>query len=89
MGCAGPSQTAALIFGGITPVNPVAAISEIFDGSTFSTSPSIATQRYNLGGCGTVSAALAFGGQAPPYSSATEEFTPESTSLNIETLTQS
>jgi len=89
MGCAGPSQTAALIFGGITPVNPVAAISEIFDGSTFSTSPNLATQRYNLGGCGTVSAALAFGGQAPPYSNATEEFTPESTTVTASTLTTS
>ena len=88
-GCAGPSQTAALVFGGNTPINPTAATAEIYDGSSWTTAPSMATARYNLGGCGTVSAGLAFGGNTGSVSNSTEEYTPESTAVNVKTLTQS
>jgi len=88
-GCAGPSQTAALVFGGNTPINPTAATAEIYDGSSWATAPSLSTARYNLGGCGTVSAGLAFGGNTGSVSNSTEEYTPESTAVNVKTLTQS
>ena len=39
----------------------------------------MATARRQLAGGGTQTDALAFGGQEPPESNATEEFTPEST----------
>ena len=43
------------------------------------------------GGAGTLTGAIAFGGYHPgtPRLAATEEFTPESTVLNVKTLTQS
>jgi hypothetical protein len=66
-------QTAALAFGGQLP--PATGATEEYDGSTWTTSPgSLNTARSGLAGCGTQTAALAFGG-GPPYTAATEEWT--------------
>ena len=80
------TQTAGIAFGG-TP--PITGNTEFYDGTSWITSASMATARRQLAGGGTQTDALAFGGQAPPESNATEEFTPESTSLNIKTITTS
>jgi len=91
-GCAGPSQTSALIFGGVLPSTPNgAAFGQEYDGSSWRTAASLATARYNLGGCGTVSSGLAFGGNntSPGVQDATEEFNAGSTAANVKTLTQS
>ena len=45
-----------------------------YNGTSFATEPSIATGRYSGTGAGTAAAALAMGGRAPPFSTATEEF---------------
>ena len=47
------------------------------------------TARHALAGAGTASAALAAGGNAPPWSNATEEFTPQTTAANIQDFTTS
>ena len=65
------------------------ALTEGYDGTTWSTRPSIGTARHALAGAGIQTAALAAGGRTPSYTGATEEFTPETTSINVETLTQS
>ena len=69
--------------------NPSVAVTEGYDGTSWSTRPSMATARHALAGAGVETAALAAGGSAPPWSNATEEFTGETTSLNVKTLTQS
>ena len=61
-----------------------------YDGTSWSTRPSLGTARYDTGGAGTASAGLAFGGG--PNSSqknSTEEFTPEASAANIKTITTS
>ena len=63
--------------------------SETYDGTSWSTRPSLGTARHALAGAGTASAALAAGGNVPPWSNATEEFTPESTAANIKDFTTS
>ena len=60
-----------------------------YDGTAWSTRPSLATSRYGAGGCGTGSAGLCFGGRAPGFSTATEEFTAETSATNIKTVTTS
>jgi len=51
----------------------------------------MATARKTCGSAGTDTAALAFGGfvPPPPETAATEEFTGETTTINVKTLTQS
>jgi len=66
--------------------------SEIYDGTSWVTSASLANARGSgVGDAGTTSAGLVFGGDKPDgdESVATEEFTPETTALNIKTLTDS
>ena len=82
-----PDQTAVLAFGGLTPSRT--ATTEGYDGTSWSTRPSLGTAREALAGGGIASAALAAGGNTPPWTGATEEFTGETTSINVETLTQS
>ena len=79
---------AALAFGG----SPGAyTLTTGWDGTAWSTRPSLATARDNLEGSGIQTAALAFGGVDAPGTTltATEEFTGETTSANIKTLTTS
>ena len=82
-------QTSALIFGGNTPSNT--AVATLYDGTSFVTQPSMGTARFlQTQGLGATStAALAAAGQTTTRVATVEEFTGETTSLNIETLTQS
>ena len=88
LGAAGTSNTAALVFGG----NPVPSGStEGYDGTSWSTRPALGNARTRLanGPMGTQTLALAAGGgPSSPYGR-TEEFTGETTAVNIKTLTQS
>jgi hypothetical protein len=61
-----------LAFGGQPPVT---GATEEYNGTSWATSPgSMNTARQSLAGCGTQTAALAFGGSIPPDSAATEEY---------------
>ena len=60
-----------------------------YNGTTWATAPNIGTGRSGYGQAGTQAAGLIFGGATPSVTTATEEFTGETTSVNIETLTQS
>ena len=81
-----PSNSDVLIFGGQTPNT---GVTEGYDGTAWSTRPTMGTARHALAGAGTASAALAAGGNAPPWSNATEEFTPQTTAANIQDFTTS
>lgn len=77
-----------LIFGGASSAPSTST--QGWDGTAWSTRPSLSTAR-RAKGSGVTAQALAQGGETPPgsASNATEELGPETTSLNIETLTQS
>ena len=78
----GGVQTAGLIFGGLTTDPALTGATETYDGTTFSTSSSMATARRILGGAATApnAAGLGFGGYGPT-TAATEEFTGETESV--------
>jgi hypothetical protein len=66
------AQTACLIAGG----GPPGALAETFDGSTWTASTAMSTGRVDLGGCGTESAGLVYGGEpGAGTTNATEEYT--------------
>ena len=89
-GSAGGTLAAGLFFGGTrTSVPAPTSIALNYDGTNWSTTAAMGTARVALGGAGTNTVGLAFGGNAPPQTAATEEFTGETTSLNVKTLTQS
>ena len=77
-----------LIFGGASSTPSTST--QGWDGTAWSTRPSMGTGR-RADGSGTTAQGLATGGETPssPTSNATEEFTPESTTANIETFTTS
>ena len=81
------TQTAALAYGGF----PTVATTQGYDGSAWSTRPSLANARGYHAGCGTTAAALAIGGNwSGDYHTETEEFTGEtSTTAPAKTLTTS
>ena len=83
------TQTAGLAFGGQLP--SVTSETLGYDGSAWSTRPSLATARGALtgGGAGTNTLAIAMGGWVPPSSAATEEFTGETSAATASTLTTS
>ena len=86
-GYAGTS-TAGLIFCHAPGTN-TNAIS--WDGTNWITAPSLSTGRSSTqGGAGISTSAIQMGGNIPPgsYSNASEEFTGETTALNVKTLTQ-
>ena len=90
------TQTSALIAGGGNPSTGVTATdTQEWNGTSWFTQPSLGTARNAgaQGGVGTATTGIAFGGQgsAPPYAvqNGTEEFTPESTSVNVKTITTS
>jgi len=62
------TQTASLVFGGILqPSTAMAAVTESYDGTSFTEVNDLNTARgYRLGGAGTQTAALAFGGGSAP-----------------------
>ena len=85
------TQTAGLVAGGNAPPNTRVAVVEGYDGTTWSTRPSISTARDGTAGspAGTATTALLATGDAGGYQVATEEFTGETTSLNLKTITDS
>tara|TARA_R100001594_G_scaffold38742_1_gene70140 strand:+ start:926 stop:2758 length:1833 start_codon:yes stop_codon:yes gene_type:complete len=64
---------------------------EAYDGTAWSTRPSLAAGRAALCGGGTSSTGIVYGGDptSPPYTGATEEYTGETSAINVKTLTQS
>ena len=74
-GCGTQTSTLGFAGGPSGPGGPRVAVTEFYDGSTWTTSPaSLATARDQLAGSGTTSAGLAFGGREPTVSRATEEY---------------
>ena len=61
------------------------ANTEIWNGTTWSQTDELNTARRNLAGEGTQTAGLAFGGNAPPQTGATEEFDNPSLSSKVVT----
>ena len=89
-GFSGGTSTNGLVCGGNSPPNTTNV--EAYNGTIFATAPSLSTARRSIAGTpGTSVPAGIFGagGYTSTELNSTEEFTPESTSLNIETLTQS
>ena len=93
----GNSQTACLVFGGnagnsIAP-STYSGYTEGYDGTSWTTRPSMATGRDGVGGsyAGTTSAAFVAGGYLGPpgQTNAVEEFTGETTAVTAKTLTAS
>ena len=81
------TQTDAMVIGGGQPSK---ANCEAYDGTTFSTRASLATARQQLGGSGPSStSALAFGGYSTTTVNISEEFTGETTAVNVKTLSTS
>ena len=85
------SQTAAIGAGGYVPGPSYLNGSFIYDGTVFTTGPNIATARSELASGGPNSSFYVTGGLTPAgsASNATEEFTEETTAVNVKTLTQS
>ena len=87
------SNTSALVYGGSSgsPNYTVLLPTESYDGSAFSTSPSLSTGRDGDGSGSSASEGVQVAGYIPSgsYSSATEQFTPESTAANIADFTTS
>ena len=82
------TQTAGLVFGGSFPSYTTATYG--YDGTNWSTRPSMSIAGGRSQGSGTNTAALmASGGPPAPRRAASEEFTGETTALNVKTLTQS
>ena len=79
----GGPQTAALTFGGNTTGTQTLG----YDGTSWSTRPSLSTGRTYFAGFGTNTAALAVANN--PAATTVEEFTGETTAVNVKTLTQS
>ena len=67
------STTTALFFGGDAPPGRV-TLTELYNGTSWSETTDMAQARRNLGGAGTSTAALAFGGEITPLTAVTEEW---------------
>ena len=84
MGC-GATQTAALVFGGYQPSKVATTVG--YDGTVWSTRPSMGGTRAEGSGAGTDVAALSIGGS--PNVTTVEEFTGETTGLNYKNISSS
>ena len=85
-GSAGTTSDSNIVFGG----GPALTVTEGYDGTAWSTRPSLGTGRGSTNGNGTATAGLMVSGGPPSgTTTATEEYTGETTSGNVETLTQS
>ena len=84
MGC-GETQTAVLAFGGYQPSKVATTVG--YDGTAWSTRPSMGAATAEGSGAGTNVAALSIGGS--PAETGVEEFTGETSSINIEDFTTS
>ena len=85
MAAAGIS-TAALAFGGEAS-GPQVAVTEDWNGTSWTEGNDLNTARQELGAAGTSTVALGFAGAAPDYSAATEEW--NAPSASSETITTS
>ena len=85
------SQTEAIGAGGYTPGPVYFSSVETYNGTTFATAPSLGTARSELPSAGPNSSFFVAGGllSTGSGSNLVEEFTPESSALNVKTLTQS
>jgi len=68
------TTSAALVFGGAAPGFTRLGTTNLYNGSSWSTGGSLATPRYQLGGAGTSTSALAFGGNIAGITAATEAY---------------
>ena len=84
-------QTDGLVFSGNTPPNSVTGLTLGYDGTSWSTRPSMATARQAGAGAGTSTAALMSAGAnvGGTALTTTEEFTGQTTALNVKTITTS
>ena len=82
---AGASSDSAIVFGGSIPANT--AFTEGYNGTSWSTRPSLGAAVQKHRGTGTAASALSFGGS--PDTDGTQEFTGESTAINLKTITDS
>ena len=73
----------------ITMGSTPSTFAQKYDGTSYTSSPSLGTGRTRGAGGGTATAGLYSGGREPSFSTKTEEFTAETTALNVKTLTQS
>ena len=80
----GSSKDAGIIAGGHTSPQTVV---EGYDGTAWSSRPSMATSRGRAGMSGTEAAGVVFGGP-PSATNATEEWTGKTETINVKTLTQ-
>ena len=83
--CFGTNSDDMMVAGG--PPNTTSCIQ--WNGTTWSTRPSISTGRHGGAGAGASSTSGWIAGGQSPFKTATEEFTGETTALNVKTLTQS
>tara|TARA_R100001086_G_scaffold173556_1_gene95124 strand:+ start:210 stop:2072 length:1863 start_codon:yes stop_codon:yes gene_type:complete len=87
------SNTSALVYAGSAGASPYAVIlsTETYDGSAFSTAPNLSTGRDGQGSGGSSTEGVQVAGYVPSgsYLSSTEQFTPETTSVNVKTITTS
>jgi hypothetical protein len=87
------TQTDAIFFGGNTPTKTTATFG--YDGTSWSTRPSLATARTNFGAGATSPVAAAWGaggyypGSSPNRTNTTEHFNVETTAVNIVDITTS
>ena len=87
---AGTDSSNAYLGGGEEPGGSRHGFMQKYDGTSWATQPSMATGRNSYGFNGSSPALLVCGGQADPgYTNATEEFSVETTAINVKTLTQS
>ena len=85
-GCFGTDSSDFMVAGG----TPARSTCIHYNGTAWSTRPSISTGRHAGSGAGASGASgLIAGGNTGSFTTATEEFTGETTSLNVNTLTQS
>ena len=86
---AAPSSNGMLMGGGDNAgTNAATNTVQIYNGTTWVTQANLATARINPAGFGTSTNAVVAGG-GPPVTAATEEFTGETSALNINTITTS
>ena len=83
-----PAHTTALGFGGTAPGPAKTGATESYDGTAWTEKGDLVDARIALGGAGTATAALAFGGDSPGLPTATESFNGTSWTVVPATLTQ-
>ena len=82
------SNTLALIAGGLTPAPAHTVIAQQYNGTSWVTAPSMSTARRGGAAAGTAASCLAVGGESPQKND-TEEFTGETSVINIKNFSTS